>query len=66
MSAFWAACEKLKFIDLFGQKVRFEIGGRESLNSYLGTLFSILIGAVMLFYSVMRFQVMLKYDDTVH
>ena len=57
---------KVKSLDFFGQRVGFELGGRQTLNSYLGALLSVLIIAISLFYAVGRFETMLKYGDTVY
>ena len=58
--------ELLKSIDKFGEGVSFEIEGRATKTSYLGSLLSITLIVITLSYAWTRFEVMRSYGDTAH
>ena len=58
--------EKLTAIDFFGQGVTFNTDGKSQVNSFLGTLMSILIIVITLVYAESRFTILRRYGDTTY
>ena len=56
----------IKSFDLFGEGVGFEIEGRATNTSYLGSLISLAIIVITFSYAASRFTVMSDYADTSH
>ena len=56
--------EAIKSFDLFGEGVTFEIEGRSTKTSYLGSLISLVIIVITTSYAFTRFNIMREYNDT--
>ena len=56
----------LKEIDNFGQGVNFTIAKKNTLNTWCGTLLTILIYTVLLFYGFAKAIKVKEYQDTIH
>ena len=56
--------EAIKSFDLFGEGVTFEIEGRSTKTSYLGSLISLVIIVITTSYAFTRFGIMREYNDT--
>ena len=49
---------------MFGEGVSFEIEGRATKTTYLGSLFSLALIVVTISYAATRFNIMKEYSDT--
>ena len=58
--------DRVKQLDLFGQSVSFNVAGQGAVNSWLGTVMSILIAALTLLYAHKRMDLLLSFGDTNH
>ena len=56
--------EAIKSFDLFGEGVVFEIEGRPTKTSYLGSLISLVIIVITISYAFTRFGIMRDHSDT--
>ena len=56
--------EIIKNFDLFGEGVSFEIEGRATKTSYLGSFISLSIIVITISYAATRFSIMRDYNDT--
>ena len=55
-----------KSIDIFGEKVNFNIDGADSHKSFFGAFVTIIITLIVLSYGLDKFILMTEYRDTIH
>ena len=55
-----------KSIDIFGERVSFNIDGAESHKSFFGAFVTIIISLIVLSYGLDKFILMTEYRDTIH
>ena len=58
--------EAYKWFDVFGKSVQFNVGGKETVTSYMGATMSILVAYITIAYAWTRFNILLKFGDTTY
>ena len=56
----------IKAFDFFGEGISFEIDGKSTYRSYLGTFLSLSVIVITISYAFSRYRILMDYGDTVH
>ena len=55
-----------KSIDIFGERVNFNIDGSDSHKGIFGSIVTVCIALIVLSYGLDKFFLMIEYRDTIH
>ena len=58
--------EKVKALDMFGQKVQFKVNGKETHRTYIGATLSFFVIVTTFVYALQRYNVMVERGDTIY